>query len=155
MNEKKGTLLTESSYYIGTGLISVVGTSFAIIPIATGAFTQMYANGFCKLAADGSRLPCPDAYGALIGTCAICALTEILIAFLPSKALKRIFPPIVTGPTVMLIGVHLIETGFKSWGGGSGLCQSRPEKGFFMLCPDITAPHALPWGSAEYIGMQY
>lgn len=29
-------------YYIGTGLISVVGTSFAVIPVATGAFKQMY-----------------------------------------------------------------------------------------------------------------
>jgi xanthine/uracil permease len=130
----------------------VVGTSFAIIPIATGAFSQMYANGFCKLAADGSKLPCPDAYGALIGTCAVCALTEILISFLPPKVLQRIFPPIVTGPTVMLIGVHLIETGLTSWAGGAGLCASRPEEGFFMLCPDISAPHALAWGSAEFIG---
>ncbi|KFY18096.1 hypothetical protein V491_04862, partial [Pseudogymnoascus sp. VKM F-3775] len=128
---------------------------FAIIPIATGAFDQMYSNGFCLTAVDGSRLPCPDAYGALIGTCAICALTEIFIAFLPPKVLKRIFPPIVTGPTVMLIGVHLIQTGFTSWGGGSGLCSSRPTEGFFMLCPDITAPHALAWGSAEYIGLGF
>jgi xanthine/uracil permease len=29
-------------YYIGTGLISVVGTSFSTIPIATGALAQMY-----------------------------------------------------------------------------------------------------------------
>jgi xanthine/uracil permease len=112
----------------------------------------MYANGFCKLAEDGSRLPCPDGYGALIGTCAVCSLTEILISFLPPKVIQKIFPPIVTGPTVMLIGVHLIQTGFLSWGGGSGLCSARPETGFFALCPDITAPHALTWGSAEFIG---
>ncbi|OAL40220.1 hypothetical protein AYO20_00640 [Fonsecaea nubica] len=142
-------------YYIGTGLISVVGTSFAIIPVATGAFAQMYANGKCQLDADGNRLPCPDAYGALIGTCALCALVEIALSFLPPKALRRIFPPIVTGPTVILIGVHLIETGFMNWAGGSGLCASRPEDGPFALCPSVGAPHALPWGSAEFIGLGF
>ncbi|KAH0840936.1 hypothetical protein AYO21_11015 [Fonsecaea monophora] len=142
-------------YYIGTGLISVVGTSFAIIPVATGAFAQMYANGKCQLDAEGNRLPCPDAYGALIGTCALCALVEIALSFLPPKALRRIFPPIVTGPTVILIGVHLIETGFMNWAGGSGLCASRPEEGPFALCPSVGAPHALPWGSAEFIGLGF
>src|SRR2546423_5613585 len=37
----------KTPYYIGTGLISVVGTSFAIIPVAGGAFAQMYATGYC------------------------------------------------------------------------------------------------------------
>jgi uric acid-xanthine permease len=31
----------KTPYYLGTGLISVVGTSFAIIPVATGGLTQM------------------------------------------------------------------------------------------------------------------
>lgn len=145
----------KTPYYIGTGLISVVGTSFAIIPVATGAFSQMYSNGFCPVGADGTKLPCPDAYGALIGTCAVCALTEIALSFLPPKILKKIFPPIVTGPTVMLIGVSLIETGFSDWAGGSGSCSARPQDGFFRLCPDIAAPHALPWGSAEFIGLGF
>ena len=43
-------------YYVGTGLISVVGTSFAIIPVATGAFAQMYATGYCPTGADGTKL---------------------------------------------------------------------------------------------------
>lgn len=145
----------KTPYYIGTGLISVVGTSFAIIPVATGAFSQMYSNGFCPVAADGTKLPCPDAYGALIGTCAVCALTEIALSFLPPKVLKKIFPPIVTGPTVMLIGVSLIESGFNDWAGGSGSCSARPDDGLFRLCPDIAAPHALPWGSAEFIGLGF
>ncbi|KAJ9608792.1 hypothetical protein H2200_006563 [Cladophialophora chaetospira] len=145
----------KTPYYIGTGLISVVGTSFAIIPVATGAFTQMYANGKCQLAEDGSRLPCPDAYGALIGTCAVCALTEIGLSFLPTGVLRRIFPPIVTGPTVILIGVSLIESGFQNWAGGAGLCAARPDSGFFSVCPQEGAPHALPWGSAEYIGLGF
>jgi xanthine/uracil permease len=95
-------LTKPARYYIGTGLISVVGVSFSIIPVAQGAFTQMYANGFCPVAEDGTRLPCPDAYGALLGTAAVAALIEILIAFMPPRIILKIFPPLVTGPTVMV-----------------------------------------------------
>lgn len=140
-------------------MLSVVGISFSIIPIAQGAFRQMYANGYCPSDESGAPLPCPKGYGALIGTSAVCALTEILISFLPPKILLRIFPPIVTGPTVMLIGVHLIESGFKNWMGGSGPCANPSSAGsqasFFALCPNINAPHALPWGSAEYLGLGF
>lgn len=142
-------------YYVGTGLISVVGTSFATIPVATGALNQMYATGFCPKSPTGAKLPCPDGYGAIIGTCCICALLEIAMAFTPPRFLKRIFPPLVTGPTVMLIGVKLVQSGFKNWAGGSGDCFSRPATGLFRLCPNINAPRPLPWGSAEFIGLGF
>jgi uracil-xanthine permease len=142
-------------YYLGTGLISVVGTSFATIPVATGALSQMYKSGFCPSSADGTPLPCPDGYGAILGTGACCALLEIAMAFTPPRLLRKIFPPLVTGPTVMLIGVNLITTGFQNWAGGSGDCQSRPTSGFFMLCPNVAAPRPLPWGSAEFIGLGF
>lgn len=145
----------KTPYYIGTGLISVVGTSFATIPVATGALSQMYENGFCPTAADGTKLPCPDGYGAILGTCAVCALLEIAMSFTSPRILKRVFPPLVTGPTVLLIGVKLITTGFQNWAGGSGSCQSRPETGLYRLCPNINAPHALPWGSAQFIGLGF
>lgn len=142
-------------YYVGTGLISVVGTSFATIPVATGALSQMYKNGFCPTDANGTLLPCPKGYGAIIGTACVCALLEIAMSFTPPQVLKKIFPPLVTGPTVMLIGVSLIETGLQGWAGGSGTCASRPTSGIFELCPTIYAPHALAWGSAEYIGLGF
>ncbi|KAI1146843.1 purine permease [Nemania diffusa] len=142
-------------YYIGTGLISVVGVSFTVIPVAEGAFAQMYANGFCPVAADGTKLPCPDAYGALLGTAAVAALIEVIIAFIPPRIMLKIFPPLVTGPTVMLIGINLIESGFKDWLGGSGPCSDATHIAFFDKCPDITAPHALPWGSPEYLGLGF
>ncbi|KAF1813059.1 Xanthine/uracil permease [Eremomyces bilateralis CBS 781.70] len=145
----------KTPYYIGTGLISVVGISFAIIPVAMGAFAQMYENGYCPTAEDGTKLPCPQGYGALLGTAACCSLIEILISFLPPKIMLRIFPPIVTGPTVMLIGLSLISSGMKNWAGGSGDCASMPETGLFSLCPTIDAPHALPWGSAEFLGLGF
>lgn len=134
----------------------MVGISFNLIPVAQGAFQQMYANGYCPTADDGTHLPCPRGYGALIGTTAICALVEILISFIPPRILLRLCPPIVTGPTVMLIGVHLIESGFKDWMGGSGPCSDpSTATGFFANCPNINAPHALPWGSAEFFGLGF
>ncbi|KIW05951.1 purine permease, variant [Verruconis gallopava] len=145
----------KSPYYVGTGLISVVGTSFATIPVATGAFAQMYANGFCPSDADGNPLPCPKGYGAILGTQCCCALIEVLMSFCPPKLLKKMFPPIVTGPTVTLIGINLISSGFSNWAGGSGTCSTRPADGFFALCPNIAAPRPLPWGSAEFIGLGF
>lgn len=142
-------------YYLGTGLISVVGTSFAIIPVATGSLAQMYSNGMCPTDADGNKLPCPAGYGAILGTAALCSLLEIGLSFMSPKLLKRLFPPIVTGPTVTLIGVHLIETALQGWAGGSGSCAARPTTGDYQLCPSNFAPHALPWGSAEFIGLGF
>ena len=57
----------------------------------------------------------------------------------------------------MLIGIKLIQTGFENWAGGSGRpgCITRPDSGVFSVCPRVGAPHALPWGSAEYIGLGF
>lgn len=147
--------ILKTPYYIGTGLISVVGISFSIIPVAIGGFNQMYANGMCPVAEDGTRLPCPDGYGAILGTAAVCALLEVLLSFLPPKYMLRMFPPIVTGPTVMLIGISLIKSGFQNWAGGSGSCADANPLPEFAVCPNVGAPHALPWGSAEYLGLGF
>ncbi|KAF7595285.1 hypothetical protein BBP40_006785 [Aspergillus hancockii] len=143
----------KTPYSIGTGLISVVGTSFSTITVATGTFSQMYTSGYCPVDAQGNRLPCPKGYGALLGTSCLCSLLEIGLSFMSTKILKRIFPPLVTGPTVLLIGASLIESGMKDWAGGSGSCGSDPSAR--ALCPSADAPHALPWGSAEFIGLGF
>ncbi|KAI9655450.1 MAG: hypothetical protein M1831_004867 [Alyxoria varia] len=145
----------KTPYYVGTGLLSVVGTSFSIIPVATGAFEQFYETGFCPSDADGNALPCPDGYGALLGTACVAALLEILMSFTPPRILQKVFPPLVTGPTVTLIGISLIETGFKNWAGGSGDCSELPTSGPYRLCPQVGAAHALRWGSAEFIGLGF
>jgi uracil-xanthine permease len=59
------------------------------------------------------------------------------------------------GPTVMLIGISLIKSGFQNWAGGSGLCADANPLPFFASCPNIGAPHALPWGSPEYLGKSF
>ncbi len=142
-------------YYIGTGLLSVVGTSFATITIITGALPQMYDSGICKLDSDGTKLSCPDGYGLILGTACVCSLIEILLSFMPAAALQKVFPPIVTGPVVLIIGVSLIQSGFEDWAGGSGDCMTRPSTGSYSMCPSTSAPHPLPWGSAEFIGLGF
>lgn len=100
-----------------------MGTSFATITIVTKAFPMMYADGTCPMASDGvTKLPCPDGYGKILASACCCALLEILLSFMKPSMLQKIFPPLVTGPVVMLIGVHLVESGFTDWVGGAG-CQ--------------------------------
>ena len=135
-----------TKYYIGTGLLSVVGTSFATITIVNGAFPMMYANGECPVAADGTKLACPQGYGAILGTGACCALLEIALSFIPPKALQKIFPSIVTGPVVLLIGVKLIQSGVTNWLGGSNCTD---------YCPYEGAPMAGHFGNARFFGLGF
>ncbi|OCH90012.1 Xanthine/uracil permease [Obba rivulosa] len=147
-------------YHLGTGLLSVVGTSFATLSTANSIFDAMYANGTCPstVAADGTitRGACPDAYGMVLGTSMICAFLEIFMSFVPPRILQRIFPPMVTGTVILMIGASLIgSSGILDWGGGSNDCSGRPASGPFALCPDTSAPRPLPWGSPEFIGLGF
>lgn len=147
-------------YYLGTGLLSVVGTSFATLSTANAIFNTMYSDGTCPstVAADGTitHEACPDAYGMVLGTSLICSFLEIGLSFIPPRTLQRIFPPIVTGTVIVMIGASLIGgSGILNWGGGSNGCQTRPTSGLYQLCPTINAPRPLPWGSPEFIGLGF
>ena len=131
-------------YYIGTGLLSVCGTSFATISIVTSAFPMMYENGFCPTV-DGVPQPCPDGYGRILASGIVCALFEILLSFLPPKILQKVFPSLVTGPVVLLIGTHLVGTGFTNWLGGD--CDND-------MCPSNHGSMA-EWGSARFVGLGF
>lgn len=132
----------KSPYYIGTGLLSVVGTSFSTITIVSNSFPIMYTNGICKTV-DGVAQPCPEGYGHILATGICCALISVLLSFAPSKVLQKVFPAIVTGPVVLLIGASLIESGFQDWVGGLGCVDSTCGK------------KNLPWGSAQFIGLGF
>ncbi|KAJ7172895.1 xanthine/uracil permease [Mycena crocata] len=147
-------------YYLGTGLISVVGTSFSTLSTANAIFDAMYRDGTCSSVTNGdgtiTRYACPDAYGKLLGTSLICSFLEMFMAFVPARILKRTFPPIVTGTVVVLIGAGLVgNSGALNWGGGSNGCQNFPASGIFELCPTIFAPRPLPWASPEFIGLGF
>lgn len=140
-------------YYLGTGLISVMGPSFAFLPIAR----EVVKNGI----ADG--VPASEAYGKFLGTCMIASLLEIGLALLPPRIIGKIFPPIVCGTAVTLIGAALTGAGMKYWGGGVFCAEndiSRPATGLsFMQAPQTCKGNNgdvdLPYGAPEFVGMGF
>ncbi|KIL60951.1 hypothetical protein M378DRAFT_167457 [Amanita muscaria Koide BX008] len=146
-------------YYLGTGLITVVGTSFATLSTANAIFDAMYNDGTCPstiVNGVATRGPCPDAYGKVLGTALICSFLEIFMSFSPPRVLKRVFPPLVTGTVILMIGASLVgSSGIPNWGGGSNACQTRPSSGFFELCPNVGASRAALWGSPQFIGLGF
>lgn len=77
-----------TSYYVGSGLISVLGTSFASITLVGNVFPMMYDTGFCPVSEDGTQLACPDGYGAILGTACVCGLLEVAMSFTPANILQ-------------------------------------------------------------------
>lgn len=47
-------------------------------------------GGLCTFAADGTKNPCPEAFGALLGTGSVVGLIAILFAFTPSRILRKV-----------------------------------------------------------------
>lgn len=150
-------------YYIGTGLISVSGVSFTFLSIATATIQALRDDGLC-----GPDEPCPDAYGKWLGTIIVGAFVEIFISFIPHKALRRTFPPIVTGITVFLIGAGLVPVGLGQWAGSSGPCKNYrlledmqdvnvTQNPFFSVCPNVLGPdgRTYPWGAPQWIGLGF
>ena len=124
-----------TGYYLGTGLISVMGTSFTFLPIAREmvirSITDARAEGKCECTpgtADDGSATCgfpfdckgygKEGYGKFLGTAMVAAFVEVVIALMPSKMRQKLFPPVVTGVSVMLIGASLITAGIKYVGGG-------------------------------------
>jgi len=99
------------TFQLGTGLVSVMGTSFTWLPITIESI------GLQKQDNDGGKT-WNEAYGHILGTFALLSIIEMLLAFVPPKALRRAVPPLVSGVAVALIGLGLIGAGFKNWGGG-------------------------------------
>ena len=89
--------------FIGSGLLSVMGTSFTFLPIFEIAINQMKNEGI-----EGTV-----AYGKLLGTAMVCSFLSTGMSFLPINTIKNLFPPLVTAVTVMLIGIALTGTGMK------------------------------------------
>ncbi|KAJ6028371.1 hypothetical protein N7540_003947 [Penicillium herquei] len=144
--------LKKTPFYIGTGLLSVVGPTFDIIAIASSYANMRYKNGTCPTSSDGSQLPCPDAWGAMLGTMLCTVWIQVLLSFVPPKTLNRIFPKVVTGTLLLLVGVYLISSGMENWGGSSN-CDGGT--GYYSLCPNTAAPKPLPWGDAKLIGLGF
>jgi uric acid-xanthine permease len=145
-------------FFLGSGVLSVMGTAFTFLPIFEIGITQMKADGISG----------QDAYGKMLGTSMVCGLLELFLSLMPIGPLRRMFPPLVTSVTVMLIGLTLTGTGMKYWGGGA-VCAEMIWKEHDQIIENALAPIKfppptaictngevnLPYGSAEFIGLGF
>ena len=109
--------LGKTGYFMGTGIITVTGTSFAFVNVGLSYINQQYtsAGGLCSFAADGSKLPCREAFGSLLGTAAVTGLYPIALSFVRPRIIRKLFPPLVTGTMLTLIGAALVSSGITNW----------------------------------------
>ncbi|MEM1375739.1 MAG: nucleobase:cation symporter-2 family protein [Pseudomonadota bacterium] len=94
---------------VGSGLLSLQGTSFAFL----GA---LLAAGFAVKGAGGTP---EDILAMLFGLCLAGCLVEIVLSQFVSK-LGKIITPTVTGIVITVIGLSLVKVGFTDFAGGAG-----------------------------------
>lgn len=92
---------------IGSGLLSLQGTSFAFLG-------SLLAAGFAVKAQGGTP---EDILAMLFGLCLAGCLVEILLSQFVHK-LDKIITPTVTGIVITVIGLSLIKVGFTDFAGG-------------------------------------
>ncbi|MCG7496797.1 uracil-xanthine permease family protein [Vibrio sp. Of7-15] len=92
---------------IGSGLLSVQGTSFNFLGPIIGAGLSLKAGG-----ADVATM-----MAAIFGTILVASTAEIALSRVLQYA-QRIITPLVSGIVVTLIGLTLIQVGLVSMGGG-------------------------------------
>lgn len=101
---------------IGSGLLSIQGTSFAFLGAILSA-------GFLVKNSGGST---EEILGVIFGMCFLGAFIEMILSrFL--HHLKKVITPTVTGIVVSLIGLSLIKVGLTDMAGGQWLLDNKPE----------------------------
>lgn len=93
---------------VGSGLLSLQGTSFAFL----GA---IIAAGFSVKGAGGTT---DDILAMIFGLCLVGCLVEIILSQFLDR-LKRIITPTVTGIVITIIGLSLVRAGFTDFAGGA------------------------------------
>ncbi len=110
---------------IGSGILSIQGTSFTFLGLSIGI-------GLSVKAAGGSP---EQALGTIFGVALICSPVEMIFSrFIP--ALKKVITPLVSGIVVTLIGLSLIRVGITDIGGGQWLLDNKPQ--FFGSAQNLT-----------------
>lgn len=94
---------------VGSGLLSLQGTSFAFI----GA---ILAAGFSVKATGGTP---EDILAMIFGLCLVGCLVEVILSQFLDR-LRRIITPTVTGIVITVIGLSLVRAGFTDFAGGAG-----------------------------------
>lgn len=103
-----GTLLqTRQVGPVGTGLLSIQGTSFVFVAPVVSLGGSLIAEGHSRT----------QALGVVFGVCLAAAVVPVFLAPFIRLA-SRIITPLVTGIVVTLIGLTLVNVGIMSVGGG-------------------------------------
>lgn len=107
---------------VGSGLLSVQGTSFAFL----GA---ILAAGFAVKGQGGTS---EDILAMIFGLCLAGSVIEIILSRFLDK-LKRIITPTVTGVVITVIGLSLIKAGFTDFAGGQGAGDDLGKPLYLLL----------------------
>ncbi|MEM5474850.1 nucleobase:cation symporter-2 family protein [Pacificibacter sp. AS14] len=107
---------------VGSGLLSVQGTSFAFL----GA---ILAAGFAVKGQGGTP---EDILAMIFGLCLAGSVVEIILSQFLDK-LKRVITPTVTGVVITVIGLSLIKAGFTDFAGGAGAGEDLGKPLFLLL----------------------
>lgn len=108
---------------------------------------------------------------SMLGVAMVCGLLEVFISLLSPRVIRKLFPNLVASVTVILLGVALIGTGMKYWGGGV-VCAEMIWKEHAQVVDSVGFPPdfpvfpfssatcsngdvALVAGSPEYIGLGF
>ncbi|MDO6499422.1 uracil-xanthine permease family protein [Photobacterium sanguinicancri] len=98
---------------VGSGLLSIQGTSFNFLGPIIGAGLALKAGG----------ANVPTMMAAIFGTILVASFTEVFISRILQHA-QRVITPLVSGIVVTLIGLTLIQIGLTSMGGGYAALES-------------------------------
>lgn len=98
---------------VGSGLLSLQGTSFAFLG-------SILAAGFAVKGRGGTP---EDILAMIFGLCLVGCVIEIVLSQFINK-LSRIVTPTVTGIVITVIGLSLVKVGFTDFAGGFGAGES-------------------------------
>ena len=92
----------------GRKVPTFLGSSFSFIAAIQGA--AMLCSGTDKVGAEGYAAGLPYATGGIIVAGALYLILALLVKFVGADRVRSFFPPIVTGPVVVIIGLMLAPT---------------------------------------------
>ncbi|KAL6746329.1 uric acid-xanthine permease [Haematococcus lacustris] len=118
----------------GAGVLSVMGVSFTTIVQSTLAKLMK-----------GEGMSFDEAYGHVLGTLCVSTLTPHPL-LLPAH---QVFPPVVSGVTILLIGIHLTGAGLAAT--TNKLVNGVPAP---VLCTG-NGQVMYPYGDGHYVGMGF
>lgn len=115
-----GTLMF---HLVTKGIVPVfLGSSFAFIAAIT-AITSMGTGNPADVTAEGVQL----AQGGIIVAGVIYGILSLIVYFVGAKRIRKLFPPIVVGPVIVVIGMSLASVGVADASGANTVNAGMPN----------------------------